>query len=116
MNDAKFDIETIGDHARRVCPGEVLDNSNADVFSGLLMSLYSNDIRFVMIDMKRLGFLSSAGVGSILGTVELFREKEGDIVLTNLSDKIYRILEVLNLDEYLTLCKSAEAARAKCGV
>ena len=53
--------------------------------------------------MTRLEFLSSAGIGSIVGTVALFREREGDIILTNVGPKIKHILDVLDLADYLTV-------------
>ena len=53
--------------------------------------------------MEGLEFLSSAGVGSMLGTVEVSREMGGDIVLCGPSEKIVHILEVLDLCDYLTI-------------
>ena len=80
------------------------------------MDLYSADLNYIVIDMSELQFLSSAGIGSILGTVELFRERGGDIVLTNVGNKIMHILDVLNLAEYLTICESAEETRVRIGM
>ena len=116
MVEREFDIKTVNDDSRLIHTGEVLDNSNADSFSSLLMELYSAEAKYVLIDMTRLEFLSSAGIGSILGTVELFREQSGDIVLTNVGNKIMHILDVLNLTDYLTICQSTEEATAQCGM
>ncbi len=116
MSNTEFQIKTLNDDSREISAGTVLDNSNADSFSALLMELYESKVTTVLINMSELEFLSSAGVGAILGTVELFRENKGDIVLAEVGDKILHILEVLNLDDYLTVCKSHGEARAKCGV
>ena len=116
MTDTEFNIETPNDDSRLIRTGEVLDNSNADRFSSLLMDLYSTGAKNILIDMDKLEFLSSAGIGSILGAVELFRERSGDIVLTNVSIKIMHILDILNITDYLTICKSAEEAAARCGM
>ena len=116
MTDSEFYIKTLNDDSRLVHAGRVLDNSNADRFSSLLMGFYSAEVKYILIDMATLEFLSSAGVGSLLGTVELFRERSGDIVLTNVGSKIMHILDVLNLAEYLTICQSTEEAAAQCGI
>ena len=116
MVDRDFDIKAVSDDSRLIHTGEVLDNSNADGFSSLLMELYSADVKYILIDMAKLKFLSSSGIGSILGTVELFRERNGDIVLTNVCHKIMHILDVLNLTDYLTICQSTEEATARCGM
>lgn len=116
MVDREFDIKILNDDSRLIHTGEVLDNSNADSFSSLLMELYSAEVKYVLIDMTKLEFLSSAGIGSILGAMELFRERSGDIVLTNVGHKIMHILDVLDLTDYLTICQSTEEATAWCGM
>lgn len=116
MTDRTFEVKTVTDDCRVIEVGSVLDNSNADVFSSIIMELYSSDIKNVLVDMSETEFLSSAGIGSILGTVELFRERGGDIMLTNVSDKVLHILGVLDLADYLTICGTNEEARAKCGM
>jgi anti-anti-sigma factor len=116
MTDNEFDIKNLTDDSRLIRTGEVLDNSNADRFSSLIMDLYSAEVKYVLIDMAELEFLSSAGIGSILGQVGLFRERGGDIILSNVGTKIMHILDVLNLVDYLTICESTEEATARCGI
>lgn len=112
MSEDIFKVIAPNDITRVITPGTVLDNSNAEEFSTLLMDIYSSEIKHVIIDMKTLEFLSSAGIGAIVGTVELFRERGGDIVLAHVSDKVMSILQVLNLASYLTVSLSTEDAIA----
>lgn len=88
-------------------PGKVLDNTNAHEMTEAICGAQGEGFKNIIVDMDELEFLSSAGVGSILGTVEVSREMGGDIVLCGPSDKIVHILEVLDLCEYLTI-KSRE--------
>lgn len=114
MSSKEFEITAPHDDTRIIRTGTVLDNSNAEEFSSLLMDIYSSGAKHLIIDMSALEFLSSAGIGSIVGTVELFRERDGDIVLTQVSDKIMKILAVLSLASYLTVCRSTEEATTRC--
>ena len=116
MTDHTFEVRSLSDDCKVIEVGRVLDNSNADVFSSIIMELYSDDVRHLLVDMSETEFLSSAGIGSILGTVELFRERQGDIMLTNVGDKVLHILGVLDLAEYLTICGTNEEATARCGM
>ena len=116
MANTEFAVESMSDQSRSIRTGAVLDNSNADRFSSVLMDLYESEMKYIMIDMTSLEFLSSAGIGSILGTVELFRERGGDIVLASVGEKIMHILDVLDLAGYLTICRSASEAAARCGM
>ena len=82
---------------------EALDNNNAHEMVEILTEAHENGFINIMMDMSGLNFISSAGVGSILGTVELFRTSGGDIFLHNLQEPIVHILEVLDLTDYLTV-------------
>lgn len=95
-------------------PGRVLDNSNASEMLEIIYSAQSDGIKYLIMDMAKLEFLSSAGVGSILGTVESFREANGDIVLCNASDNILHVLKVLDLVDYLTIKPDIQEAGAHC--
>ncbi len=99
-----------------VDPGPVLDNQNAHEMVKIISTGEKKGYKYVIIDMARLEFLSSAGVGSILGTVQSFRERGGDIVLCNVSDHIRHILEVLDLADYLTIRSDEKEAAAMCGI
>ena len=97
-----------------ITTGSMLDNNNAHELVNMITLEYESGTKFVIIDMKQLEFLSSAGVGSILGTVELLRELGGDIVLCNLSPTIHHILSVLDVTDYLTIKSSNDEALECC--
>ena len=84
-------------------PGQALDNTNAHEMTEAICAAQGEGFKNIIIDMEGLEFLSSAGVGSMLGTVEVSREMGGDIVLCGPSEKIVHILEVLDLCDYLTI-------------
>lgn len=92
-------------------PGKVLDNTNAHEMTEAICGAQGAGFKNIIVDMKELEFLSSAGVGSILGTVEVSRDMGGDIVLCGPSEKIVHILEVLDLCDYLTMKQRVEVER-----
>jgi len=93
-------------------PGKILDNSNAHEMVDSLAEVREKGYAYVVIDMAELEFLSSAGVGSILGNVEVFREAGGDVVLCNTSEEIRHVLQVLDLTDYLTIKENQKEAAA----
>lgn len=107
---------TLSDTTLLIETGTSLDNTNAHEMVDLITSAQSRGFVNLILDMKALEFLSSAGVGSILGTVEMFREHGGDIHLCNLSDNIAHVLEVLDLSDYLTFHENCENAAKACGI
>lgn len=95
-------------------PGRQLDNDNAHEMVQVVSKAQAEGYRYIIIDMSNLQFISSSGVGSILGSVEVSREAGGDIILCNVSDTVRNILNVLDLVEYLTLAADTEDALT-CG-
>jgi len=95
-------------------PGRLLDNNNAHEMVDAVTSAQAKGFKFIIVDMAELEFLSSAGVGSILGTVETSREMQGDIILCNVSNTILHVLEVLDLADFLTIKSTMQDAAAIC--
>lgn len=116
MNTQFARQQTLSDTTLLIETGTSLDNSNAHEMVNLITSAQSRGFINVILDMAALEFLSSAGVGSILGTVEMFREQGGDIYLCNLSENIRHVLEVLDLTDYLSIPANRREAAEVCGI
>ena len=103
MSDNEITRKVLGNDKIVIDPGKSLDNSNAGELLETFNSALSEGYKFLILDMAKLEHLSSAGVGSILGTIDAFREVQGDIVLCNVPDNILHILQVLDLADFLTI-------------
>lgn len=108
--------QTINDQTALIKAERELDNDNAHEMVETITELQNNDFKFILLDFSDLEFLSSAGVGSILGTIEISREMGGDIIICNASGKIMHILELLDLLEYFTMKQTIdEAVKSNAG-
>jgi anti-anti-sigma factor len=103
---------TIDEKTVLIVPGPKLDNENAAEMSSAIGAAQLEGYLDIRIDMSGLQMLSSAGVGAILGSVEISRQQGGDITLWNPSAKVRNVLEILDLGEYLSI-KNGEAAGPK---
>ena len=108
--------QIIRDDTIIINPGRTLDNTNAHEMVTVIMEAQQKGFKNVIMDFAELEFLSSAGVGSILGTVENSRDAGGDIILCNLRETILHVLNVLDLHEYLTIKKTRQEAAVACGI
>jgi len=106
--------EKLNDEALVLHTGRMLDNNNAHKAVELISKAREGGYKYIIIDMSNLEFLSSAGVGSFLGTVENFREIGGDIILCNVSGTIMHVLDVLDLSEFMTIRTTVSEATAIC--
>ena len=116
MDTSEMTKRVLSDECIVIEPSRKLDNSNAHIMVDYIGEAQSKGYKYIIIDMFQLQFLSSAGVGSILGTLETSRETGGDIVLCNASENVLKVLNALDLTDYLTIKKDQQQAAAFCGV
>jgi len=114
MANSPFKTQWLRDDTLLVNPGTMLDADNAPEMVELISNTAQEPNRFVILDMRELEFISSAGVGSILGTVEMLRQNGGDIILCNMSPTIEHVFRVLDLLEYLSVRSTRDEALTAC--
>lgn len=114
MSHSEIQQSNLNDFTRIFKPCGSLDNNNAHEMVDLISSAQAEDFKFIIIDLADLEFISSAGVGSILGTVESSREIGGDIILCNASQSVLHVFAVLDLTDYLTFRSDEKEAADVC--
>lgn len=114
MDSCEMAKRALSDECIIIDPGRQLDNSNAHIMVDVIGEAQSKGYKYIVIDMSQLEFISSAGVGSILGTLEVSREAGGDIILCNASNNVLKVLNALDLADYLTIKKDRKQAVALC--
>ena len=62
------------------------------------------------MNFEDLAYISSAGLGVFMAYVESIRENKGDIKLTNMSDKVYNIFDLLGFPLLYEIYKDEEEA------
>lgn len=114
MNVEQITQKQIKDDVVLIVAPKVLDNSNAHQMLYSITCAQAARRKFIIIDMATMEFISSAGVGSILGTVESSRDIGGDIILCNLQANVLHVLQVLDLTEFLTIKSDYKEAESFC--
>ena len=69
MNAEQIKSTQLNDDTIIINPRRLLDNNNAHEMAENISQAQSRGFRFIIVDMAQLEFISSAGVGSILGSV-----------------------------------------------
>ncbi len=62
----------------------------------------------ILLDMEQLTYIGSSGIEVILSTVQPLRDQAGDLVLTGMSSKIYKVFDLLGLPALLTIRPTVE--------
>ena len=57
----------------------------------------------LVLDMAQLTYIGSSGIEVILSMIQPLRDKGGDMVLTGMSPKIFKVFDLLGLTALLTI-------------
>ncbi len=90
-----------------------LDAHTAPQFEKAIQELLSEDKFQIIVSMADLNYISSAGLGVFMGFIEEIREKEGDIKLSNMSDKVFKVFDLLGFPALYQIYKDESEAEDK---
>ena len=76
----------------------------------LLIELVNNGFYQLVVNMEKVEFLDSTGLGVLVGTLRRVRAEGGDIRLAAAPSSISRVLSVTGLDQVFRLFPTVEAA------
>ena len=90
-----------------------LDAHTAPTLENNFTQLIENNKFKIVVNFEDLAYISSAGLGVFMAYVENIRDNKGDIKLTNMSDKVYNIFDLLGFPLLYEIYKKEEEAIKK---
>ena len=89
-----------------------LDAHTAPNFEQAIQDLIEENRYKIIVSMSDLNYISSAGLGVFMGFIEEIRENKGDIKLSNMTDKVYKVFDLLGFPALYQIFKEeAEAEK-----
>ncbi len=90
-----------------------LDAHTAPKLEQELQNLIDEEKYKIVVNFNELSYISSAGLGVFMGFIETIREKKGDIKLSNMNPKIYRVFDLLGFPTLYDILDTDEEAKKK---
>ncbi|NQT26044.1 STAS domain-containing protein [candidate division KSB1 bacterium] len=90
-----------------------LDAHTASDFENALQQLVDEERIQIVVNLSELDYISSAGLGVFMGFIEDIRVKGGDIKLAELSDKVFRVFDLLGFPVLYEIFLNEEEAIQK---
>ncbi|MDD3627789.1 MAG: STAS domain-containing protein [bacterium] len=87
-----------------------LDAHTFSKFEDQLRSLMKDNKYNVVVQMKNLDYISSAGLGVFMSVIGEIRQKGGDIKLSNLNSKVYKVFDLLGFTKLFQIFPNEEEA------
>ena len=87
-----------------------LDAHTVPQFETALQKLVREAHYKIIVNMTSLEYISSAGLGVLMGFIEEVRERGGDIKLSNLSERVYKVFDLLGFPALFEIVDAEEQA------
>lgn len=112
MADLSIQVREVGDVAV-VEPEGFINAHTVRQFEESLERLVQDGKFTILLNCSRLNYISSAGLGAIMGIIETVRENQGDILLSDLKENVFTIFDTLGFTQlYRVFATEDEAIKA----
>lgn len=90
--------------------GQVRISTQNDFMEHLNQLFESKGTQTVLLDMTKVSYMNSAGIGIIVDTFKKFRDQGGQLILCGLIPDINRLFEVTRLNRFIQIYPSVDDA------
>jgi anti-sigma B factor antagonist len=88
-----------------------LDSSTFPELQEFLEELIQKQIYRIIVNLEKLDYISSAGIGVLMGMLQEVRGNEGDLKLVNMSSKIRNLFDMLGFSQIIRIYDDSKAAK-----
>lgn len=112
--ELSMSTRALGDHTVLEVGGEV-DVYTAPRLRERLVELVEQGARHVVVDLSRVEFLDSTGLGVLVGALKRLRAAGGTLGLVCAHERLLKIFRITALDRVFALYDTVEAATSATG-
>jgi anti-sigma B factor antagonist len=112
MQELSLATREVGGHMVVEARGEV-DVYTASLLRERLLEVIDGGAGSVVVDLRRVDFLDSTGLGVLVGALKRLRMAGGDLALVCGNEKLLKIFKITALDRVFALHDTVEAATSR---
>jgi anti-sigma B factor antagonist len=90
-----------------------VDAHTAPQFEEAVQKIIDDGTNNIVVDCEKLTYISSAGLGVVMGFIEEVRDAGGDIKICGLSEKVKQPFEILGFESLFHFCPDVASAKDK---
>src|SRR6266566_7096767 len=105
--DLDVETGTVGDASLLSLRGEI-DVYTAPRLRQAIIDLVDGGATNIVVDMEKVDFLDSTGLGVLVGGLKRVRMKEGSLAIVTSQDKILKIFDITGLNKVFPIHASVE--------
>lgn len=92
--------------------GKIMGGPDANLFRETLKEHLDNNIRKVVVDLGKVDWMNSSGLGILIGGLTSVRNADGEMKLARVTDKIQSLLMITKLVQVFESYDTVEGAIA----
>ncbi|WP_017295028.1 STAS domain-containing protein [Geminocystis herdmanii] len=78
-------------------PEGIFDNTKSTQFRQQISELISQGVNVVLIDLKKVTFMDSSGLGALVLILKMIRNASGRLFLMSLNDQVKMLFDLTNM-------------------
>lgn len=78
-------------------PEGIFDNTKSTQFRQQISELISQGVNVVLIDLKKVTFMDSSGLGALVLILKMVRNANGRLFLMSLNDQVKMLFDLTNM-------------------
>ena len=109
MPNLKLDSKQIGT-IQVLYPRGYIDAHTVKEFEAQLQDLLERGSSQIVISGRDLTYIASAGLGALMGVIEEVRARQGDIRLSELSESVFNVFDILGFTHLFSIFPTEDEA------
>jgi anti-sigma B factor antagonist len=86
----------------------IIDNSS--YYELFLNTLINGGALKIYVSMYDVDYIDSSGIGTLINATKKIREKKGELIISNLSSKVKKIFNLVNMESFFKIFNSEPEA------
>jgi len=90
--------------------GKIMGGPEAGEINELINNLIDKDKKKIIIDLEKVGWMNSSGLGILIGAVTTLKNNGGKLIIVNVSDRIENLLKITKLSGVFNIEQNIDSA------
>lgn len=90
--------------------GDLIGENESQLISELAAYLNEGVVKNCVVDISKIRFINSSGIGILITILTKFRNKGGDVTLMKPSDQVKKLLIITKLNSIFTVVEDKSSA------
>ncbi len=103
----EFNIGMDGDIVTVSINGDLVASS-AEEFKSQMAKLCDKNFRFILLEISRVGFMDSSGLGACMAVHKMLSERNGMVVLAKLNETVGKVFRLTRADQKLKVAPTQQ--------